>query len=304
MTPESPYPGVPSPGPDPEATGTPVPDGAAAETAPNGGDGTPPPAPHCTVCGAALDPNQAYCLECGSPTPLAPRLRHGTGGLAAVAVGLALLGGGAGALAYAASRDEAPTTPSITTEAPNTASIITVPTTPVPTTQTDSSLPGATTGTTPMDTTGTLPADTTGAGTTGTTGGLPTDTTATTPSGGATTVTGPDATGQTTSEIPSSPATTDSNPAASGTDDWPTGTSGWTVVVSSVHNEAAARSEASKVQSGGQPGGVLFSTDHPPLRPGYWVAFSGVFTTRGEALSHARTLVGSFPGAYPRQVDS
>lgn len=301
MTPESPYPGVPSPGPDPDATDTPAPHGAGDGTAADAAGGTPPPTPHCNVCGAELDPDQTYCLECGLPTPLAPRLRRGGAGLAAVAVGLALLGGGAGALAYVASRDEAPTTQGITTAQPDATSIITVPTTPVPTTQTDSSLPGDTTGMLPVDTTG---VDTTGADTTGTTGGLPADTTATTPDGGVTTVTGPDSAGQTTSEFPSSPTTTEPSPAASGTDDWPTGTSGWTVVAASVHNEAAARRVASKLQSGGQPGGVLLSTDHPPLRPGYWVAFSGVFTTRGEALSHARTLVASFPGAYPRQVDS
>lgn len=33
----------------------------------------PEPAPICGVCGAGLEPDQTYCLECGSPTPLAPR---------------------------------------------------------------------------------------------------------------------------------------------------------------------------------------------------------------------------------------
>ena len=54
-----------------------------------------------------LDADQTYCLECGSPTPLAPAApprpaRHGGDPAAAMAV----LGLGAGALAYAVSSDD------------------------------------------------------------------------------------------------------------------------------------------------------------------------------------------------------
>jgi hypothetical protein len=58
------------------------------------------------------------------------------------------------------------------------------------------------------------------------------------------------------------------------------------------------------LQAQGEPGGVLFSSDHPPLRPGYWVVFSGVYTTKSEALTHARALLPQWPGAYPRRIDS
>ena len=53
-----------------------------------------------------------------------------------------------------------------------------------------------------------------------------------------------------------------------------------------------------------KPGGVLFSSDHPPLNPGYWVVFSGQYTTKTEALSHARSLLPKWPGAYPRRIDN
>jgi S-adenosylhomocysteine hydrolase len=53
------------------------------------------------VCGCELDADQTYCLECGTATPLAPRLRRGVGGLAAVAAGLIVLGAGSGGLAAA-----------------------------------------------------------------------------------------------------------------------------------------------------------------------------------------------------------
>lgn len=282
--PESPYPGPPPPHPEP-ANG-PVSD-------------TPAPEPTaCAVCGAELDPGQTYCLECGSPTPQAPRLRRGTGGLAAVAVGLAILGAGAGALAYVASQDDSASAVEAVSR-PTVPTIITVPTSTTPTTETDSSLPGDTVGTT-----GTLPTDTTfTTPTTDTTSQLPVDTTATVPDSGLVTETGPTG-GQTTSEYPTDSGSVDPGGSSTGVDDWPAGTSGWTAVVSSVRNEADARQSASRLAGQGQPAGVLWSSDHPPLNPGYWVVFSGTFTTKSEALAQARALVAQWPGAYPRQVDS
>ena len=77
-----------------------------------GGPGDAPPPepeeagpPRCEVCGAELDHDQTYCLECGSPSPLAPRLRRGRKGMAALAGAVAILGLGAGALAYAVADD-------------------------------------------------------------------------------------------------------------------------------------------------------------------------------------------------------
>ncbi|MBM3697997.1 MAG: hypothetical protein FJW78_05905 [Actinobacteria bacterium] len=298
--PELPYPG-PGGADSPHPKGT----GAAGQPADESAAAAPEEAPapqHCTVCGAELDPGQTYCLECGSPTKDAPRLRRGGGGLVIVAAGLAMLGAGAGALAYVASQDDANAASGVT--GPETSRVITVPDLTVPTTETDSSLPGDTTGTLPMDTTYTTPTvDTTS------TTPLPTDTTASVPSG-IYTETGPSG-GQTTSEFPATtePYPTDtsgsSDPGGTGGvsgDDWPAGTTGWTAIVSSVRNESDARAAASRLQSQGQPGGVLFSTDHPPLRPGYWVVFSGTYDTRSGALAQARALLPRWPGAYPRQV--
>ncbi len=302
MSPESPYPGAPVPRPEAGDSGV------VGETAPAEGaatsESTPTSPPACTVCDCELERDQTYCLECGAATPLAPKMRRDRGGLAAVAIGLAVLGGGAGALAYVASSDPG----AQATPAPmvSTAPLLTVPT-DVFTTTTDSSLPGDTTGTLPSDTTGAFPS---GTSTTGTSGLLPTDTTAPAGDGGGlVTVTGPGVSGQTTSELPNTDTASGSSPSpggsrSGGSDDWPAGTSGWTAIVSSGSSEASARAAATRLQSSGQPGGVLFSTDHSSLRPGYWVVFSGVFTSRSAALSHARSLVGTYPGAYPRRVGS
>jgi len=59
--------------------------------------------PHCSACDAPLDPGQRYCLQCGAPTARAPRLATGRGARI-IALALALLAIGTGALAFAVSR--------------------------------------------------------------------------------------------------------------------------------------------------------------------------------------------------------
>jgi hypothetical protein len=87
-----------------------------------------------------------------------------------------------------------------------------------------------------------------------------------------------------------------------GASDWPAGTSGWTAILSSTRSEAEARSTANAVAATGEEAGVLYSSDHPGLNPGYWAVFSGTFTSRSEAAAHARAMAARYPGAYPRQI--
>jgi predicted nucleic acid-binding Zn ribbon protein len=49
---------------------------AGAEDEPAREPGQPPAPAICSTCGTPLDPDQTYCLECGSPTPLAPPLQR------------------------------------------------------------------------------------------------------------------------------------------------------------------------------------------------------------------------------------
>src|SRR5687767_4420909 len=90
----------PTPTPPSEPTGAAQPDAPAPEA----------PAPverPCTTCGAALEPEQDWCLECGSAQP--GRLGDRAGWRAALTVigATALLATGAGAAAYAALDSEA-----------------------------------------------------------------------------------------------------------------------------------------------------------------------------------------------------
>ena len=107
------------------------------------------------------------------------------------------------------------------------------------------------------------------------------------------------------------PSTTDTGgatatvPTASGT--WPSGTSGWTVVLASVaesQGRAEADSIAQRATAAGLPQvGVLDSSDFSSLRPGYWVTYSGVYAAEAEARGALpRAQAAGFPAAYPRRV--
>lgn len=241
----------------------------------------------CGYCDAPLDEDQTYCLNCGSPTPRAPRLRSARGAAAMIAIGLVVLGAGSGVLAYFVAEDDDDAADGTTTTAltippaANAGDAGTTPTTPQPGTVETDPFPETTD-----------------------TGELPTDTTATdtvtVPEEPFPTVTGsdPEPPEETTGEPPSTP------PEPGGVGDWPAGRTGWTAFLSSVRSESDARAAAARLESAGTPSGVLFSSDHPNLEPGFWVVFSGVFDAQGPAASRAGSLTDEFPGAYARRVVS
>jgi hypothetical protein len=68
-------------------------------------------------------------------------------------------------------------------------------------------------------------------------------------------------------------------------------------------SEAEARSIQVEATGRGLNAGVLFSTDCSSLRPGYWVVFSGAFSSVEDAearVAHAHEL--GYSDAYPRFV--
>ncbi len=130
----------------------------------------------------------------------------------------------------------------------------------------------------------TAPTDTAGTGT-----GFPTVTGPTPPPTAGTTA------GGATTEAPGG--------GGGGSSDWPSGTTAWTAILSSVRSESDARAAKARVASSGEPAGVLFSSDFPGLRPGYWVVYSGSFPAESAAEAHARDLSGSWPGAYAKRIE-
>jgi hypothetical protein len=210
----------------------------------------------CLQCGAELDDDQEWCLECGSARTLIhtpPDWR----------VPVAVLGGVVALVLVVF----VVVLVNLSSDA-NTAANLAAQTTAV-TAGGHAAPPKTATGSTPT----TAAASTTASG-------------STTPSGsttraGATTKTGATASGAAAT-----------NPiGAGGLPTWPSGLPGWTVVVAKRRTRAAAYTTAHKIAVTGVEVGVLKSSQHPLLTPGFWVVFSGRYATPDPARSEAAKLV-------------
>jgi hypothetical protein len=96
-------------------------------------------------------------------------------------------------------------------------------------------------------------------------------------------------------------------PPATGTiTSWPAGQNGWTIVLASIPQSAgraAAIAEARKaIAKGLSQVGVLNSSQFSSLHSGYFVVFSGVYTSESEAKAALSTAKSSYPQAYARQI--
>lgn len=88
---------------------------------------------------------------------------------------------------------------------------------------------------------------------------------------------------------------------------WPTGESGWTVVLQSVpstNGRAFALAQARAALHGGVPDvGILDSAQYSSLHPGYYVLFSGVYTSLDDANTGVTTARShGYPRAYARRI--
>lgn len=111
----------------------------------------------------------------------------------------------------------------------------------------------------------------------------------------------------TTAAPTTSPAPAAASPSArpsTSRDDWPDGTDAYTAIVRSSASRSQAEQAVGRLAAEGYSGGVLRSDDYSHLRPGYWVAFSGTYSTLDAATEHAAGLrdVG-FTDAYTRFVN-
>jgi hypothetical protein len=98
----------------------------------------------------------------------------------------------------------------------------------------------------------------------------------------------PEASGQETPEPTATPEpTTTPSPdsgGSTGVADWPSGKSGWTVVLASKTSESQANDQAEQFAGEGISNvGVLHSDDFSSLKPGFWVVFSGQYDSQSEA---------------------
>lgn len=261
-----------------------------------------PVVPVCGDCGALLDEDQPYCLECGAPTSAAPTLRRRLGPTAILALGLAALGVGAGTLAYAiANEDEQTATVPTGITAPPT-DLPTFPTTLSTDSTTSTGLPPFPTAVLPPPTVSVDPTATIPPTTGGTTTVPPTvDTTPPTVSTVPPTVSTVPPTVSTSPPATTPPRTTTS-PPSTGADTWPDGRSGWTVIVASTSSQSDATALRNRLRSSGRSAGLLDTSQYATLEPDLWSVYIGVHSSRSQALSQASILRESFPGAYAQRI--
>ena len=90
-----------------------------------------------------------------------------------------------------------------------------------------------------------------------------------------------------------SPSTeTLTGPAAddrTGVVEWPTGQSGWTIALATLPQSGGKQAAVAKARSARKAGlqavGVLDTSQYASLHPGYWLVFTGNYTSEAEATS-------------------
>jgi hypothetical protein len=92
------------------------------------------------------------------------------------------------------------------------------------------------------------------------------------------------------SQTASRATSTPNAPVRSSVTSWPPGLSGWTVVLAKTTDQSLARDAALGLAAGGVSVGVLDTTQHPLLKPGDWVVFSGRYPDQARAQAAAARL--------------
>ena len=129
----------------------------------------------------------------------------------------------------------------------------------------------------------------------------PVTTTVALPSVPAGTPTGPP---ETPTEPP--PATKNTTPAGALTS-WPAGRKGFTVIVESVPRSSGRSLAVARAREASRAGlpevGVLDSGEYSSLHPGYFVVFSGIYSSQSEADGAQETASGKgFESAYTKAI--
>jgi hypothetical protein len=74
--------------------------------------------------------------------------------------------------------------------------------------------------------------------------------------------------------------------------DWPVGEDGWTIALASLPQTGGRKAAVERARAARKRGlasvGVLDSSRYASLHPGYWVVFSGVYSSEAEATSALR----------------
>jgi outer membrane biosynthesis protein TonB len=227
-----------------------------------------PPERRCPRCGSTLAPDQEWCLACGAAAGTEVVEARGWRVplyLGGALVALAILGVILAIVALSDNKDVASNTPQPT---PSAAA-------PAPT---SSTLPTVTPGPTlsPAPTTSPVPSPTTSPE------ASPTESPTTSPE----------------------PSPTES-PTTTGSGSFPgwTGTDGdYTIIIESNSSQSGAEKVAQQAQGKGLTVGVLNSDDYSSLNGGYWVVFTGDYSSKSEAEDSLDSVRDNYKDAYVRQI--
>jgi hypothetical protein len=112
------------------------------------------------------------------------------------------------------------------------------------------------------------------------------------------TTTPPTASSSTTASQPTTTAT----PATNAIEPWPTGKQGWTVIVRQVKDRGTALARAKQLSKQGVATGLLRSSDYPGLDQGFWIVYSGRFSSQAKAQAASAKLKKKAPTNYVTYV--
>jgi hypothetical protein len=103
------------------------------------------------------------------------------------------------------------------------------------------------------------------------------------------------------------PPPTTTAPAPGSLTAWPAGRSGFTVVLESIPTSAGRALALERARAASRAGlpqvGVLDSGSYSSLHPGYYVVFSGIYTSSGQAeTARAAAAEKGFQLAYSREI--
>lgn len=80
-----------------------------------------------------------------------------------------------------------------------------------------------------------------------------------------------------------------SDSGAPGVAEWPAGEDGWTIALASLPQTGGRRVAIARARDARKAGlpqvGILDSSRYASLHPGYWIVFTGLYTSEAEATS-------------------
>lgn len=101
-------------------------------------------------------------------------------------------------------------------------------------------------------------------------------------------------------------ATDESPTGSSGVAEWPTDEDGWTIALASMPKTAGRATALARAKTARRKGlsqvGVLDSSRYASLHPGYWIVFSGVYSSEAEATSALEDARAASRTAVVRRV--